>query len=107
MDARAVGGLDRVPGPVDVAESGPAQRGDRRALDRLGDRLDAGEVAVARSGEPGLDHVDAELGQLNRDLELLPHRQRDAGRLLAVAQRGVEDDHPVAVGRRDAEIGLL
>ena len=42
-------------------------------------------------GKPGLDHVDAEPGELLRDLDLLLRVQRDAGRLLAVAQRRVED----------------
>ena len=57
-------------------------------------------LEVARRGdrEAGLDDVDAEARELVGDLELLGRVQRDAGRLLAVAQRGVEDDDPVGVG---------
>ena len=40
-------------------------------------------------GKPGLDDVDAEARELLGDLELLGGVERDARRLLAVAQRGV------------------
>ena len=62
------------------------------------DRLDRLEVARRRGGEARLDHVDAEVAQRPRDLELLPEVHRRAGRLLAVAQRGVEDDDAVLRG---------
>ena len=48
-------------------------------------------------GKPGLDDVHAQSRELVRDLELLLHVQRDAGRLLAVAQRRVEDVHAIHV----------
>ena len=53
------------------------------------------EVALGRGGEAGLDHVDAELLELARDHELLLDVHRRARRLLAVAQRRVEDLYPV------------
>ena len=53
------------------------------------------EVALARDREAGLDDVDAETGELLGDLELLALVERDARRLLAVAEGRVEDDHPV------------
>ena len=62
------------------------------------DGLDRLEVARRRGGEAGLDHVDAELAERARDLELLLEVHRRAGRLLAVAQRGVEDDDAVLRG---------
>ena len=62
-------------------------------LHRLRDRLDGLEVALARDREPGLDHVDPEARELLGDLELLAHVERDAGRLLAVPQGRVEDQH--------------
>ena len=49
-------------------------------------------------GKPGLDHVDAEPRELLGDLELLAHVERDAGRLLTVAQGGVEDLHVLGHG---------
>src|SRR5436190_1941486 len=71
------------------------QPGDDRALHLTGDRLDRLEVARARDREARLDHVDAQPGQLLRDLELLLGVQRDARRLLAVAQRRVKDLYSV------------
>ena len=62
-----------------------------------GDRLDRLEVAGRGDREAGLDHVDAEPRQLLRDLDLLGRVQRDPGRLLAVAQRRVEDVDAVCV----------
>ena len=61
----------------------------------VGDGLDGLEVALAGDREAGLDDVDAEAGQLLGDLELLALVERDAWRLLAVAQGRVEDDQPV------------
>ena len=56
------------------------------------------EVAVARGRETGLDHIDAQALQLARDAQLFVLGHRRAGRLLAVAQGGVEDDQLVAHG---------
>ena len=66
-------------------------------LDLPGDRLDGLEVAGRGDREPGLDDVDAEARELMGDLELLGRVQRDAGRLLAVAQGRVEDQDAVRV----------
>ena len=92
------GVLDRPPGGVDVGLVGAGQAADHRALDVAGDRLDRLEVAGRGDREAGLDHVDAQPRQLLGDLDLLGGVQRDAGRLLAVAQRGVEDVDAVCVG---------
>ena len=51
-----------------------------------GDRLDRLEVAGRGDREAGLDHVDAEPRELLGDLDLLLGVERDARRLLAVAQ---------------------
>jgi hypothetical protein len=56
------------------------------------DRL---EVALRGDREPGLDHVDAHGLQDLGDAELLVDGHRAAGRLLPVAQGGVEDDDAV------------
>ena len=60
----------------------------RRSPDRL-------EVARGGDREAGLDHVDTEPRQLVGDLELLLRVERDPRRLLAVAQRRVEDQYSV------------
>ena len=69
-----------------------------RALDLARDRLDGLEVAGRGDREAGLDHVDAEARELLGDLDLLLRVQRDARRLLAVAQRRVEDVDAVLLG---------
>ena len=81
----------RLPRPVDVLEARPGEPGDDRSANGLRDRLDRLEVTVARDREAGLDHVDAEAGELLRDLELLADVEGDPRRLLTVSQRGVED----------------
>ena len=74
------------------ARARPAMTGPSTSAAMPADRL---EVTRRGDREARFDDVDPEPRELVRDLELLPHVQRDAGRLLAVAQRGVEDDDPV------------
>ncbi len=69
----------------------PRQAQHHRRADRVGDAGDGLGIAERGGGEAGLDHIDAELLQLARDDDLLLHVHRRAGRLLAVAQRRVED----------------
>ena len=88
----------RLPGAVDVAGVGAGEAGDDGALDLAGDRLDGLEVARRGDREAGLDDVDAQPRELVGDLELLGRVERDARRLLAVAQRRVEDQDSVRVG---------
>src|SRR5205823_9515814 len=52
-------------------------------------------VAIGRRGETGFDHVDAQALELLRDAHLLFVGHRRAGALLAVAQRGVENDQMI------------
>ena len=68
-------------GPVHVA---------RDCMDRL-------PVAARGNGEAGLDDIDAELSQCLRDPQLLRQRHAAAGRLLAIAQRRVEDQDPIGI----------
>ena len=64
-----------------------------RRAHRLGHGAGGLEVALAGDGEPGLDDVDPEAGELLGDLHLLADVEADPGGLLAVAEGGVEDDH--------------
>ena len=57
------------------------------------------EVALGGDREAGLDDVDAHLVEERGDLQLLLERHGGAGRLLAVAERGVEDQDAVLRGR--------
>ena len=90
VDTRPGGIADRPPGGVDVGLVGAGEAADHRALDLAGDLLDRLEVAGRGDREAGLDHVDAEAGELLGDLHLLGGVQGYPGRLLAVPQGGVE-----------------
>jgi hypothetical protein len=95
VDARPRRLLDRLPGGVDVLLGRPRQPLDHRparAADLARDRPHRLEVVGRRGREAGLDPVDAEPRQPVRDLQLLVRGQRRARRLLAVAERGVEDE---------------
>jgi hypothetical protein len=93
VDARPGRALERLARPVDVLVLRAAEGGDRRAaahgLGHLANRL---EVVVGGDRKAGLDHVDAELGQLFGEGDLLGDVHREPGRLLAVAQSGIEND---------------
>ena len=97
VDPRSLRVAYGVGSTLDVVGVDAGEAGDDRALDLAGDRLDGLEVAGRGDREAGLDDVDAEARELVRDLELLARVERDARRLLAVAQRRVEDDDPVGV----------
>ena len=75
-----------------------ARPGDDRSLDGARDRLHGLEVTRRGDRKARLDHVDAQPRKLLRDLQLLLRVQRDAGRLLAVTQRRVEDQNSVVGG---------
>src|SRR5450432_4782357 len=96
MDARAAG-LALLEGPGGALDVGRHAAGQRRDLDvHLGTHGAHGlEVALGRDGEPGLEDVHAEVAELVRHAQLLGHGHAATGRLLAVAQRGVEDEDAV------------
>jgi hypothetical protein len=96
VDARAGRELDRRAGPVDVLGRRPGQSRDGAVLDPLGDLADRLEVALGGDREAGFDHVDAHLLEDVGDLQLLLQVHGAAGRLLAVAHGGVEDDDALA-----------
>ena len=91
VEMRALGDADRLHGPLRVAVLAAGERGDGDALRLLGDPADRLEVAGRGGREAGLDDVHLEARELPGDLELLGDGEAGAGRLLAVAQGGVED----------------
>src|SRR4029077_9853503 len=91
VEARAVCVGDGFGRRLEVAGVGAGQRRDRRAGDRLRDRADALEVSGGGAREARLDDGPAETLELGGDLRLLAGLKRDARRLLAVTEGGIED----------------
>ena len=104
VDHRVAGALERLAAGLDVLRPAAAERRDLGALHRVGDRLDRLEIPGGGDREAALDDVDAELFELERHAHLLGRVHAAARRLLAVAQRRVEDRDPVA--HRTAPTGL-
>ncbi len=100
VDATALGLPDRLGAAVDVGHAGAGQAADDALGDDAGDGADGLEVAVGGDRKARLDHVDAHFLEDLGEFQLLVMRHRGAGRLLAVAHGGVEDDDAVALGAR-------
>ncbi len=97
MDARALGRLKGAGGGVEVAFQAARQRAQGDALD-LGSHGAHGFLVAGRGGgETRLDDVDAQLFQGVGHLQLVLDAQRKAGRLLAVTQRGIENENSIRV----------
>ena len=106
VDAGAVGELQGAGGHLDVFGLGAGQRGDARLANGLGDGGDGREVALRGHGEAGLDDIHAQIFQGMGHGQLFLRRHAAAGRLFAVAQRGVEEDN--AIGRHEpASWGMI
>src|SRR5665213_1183189 len=96
---------------VDVIEAGfpIASNGDfeavRKVADDLGDLAHRLEIAVGGDRKAGLDDIDPHLLKNLGEFELLLQGHRGAGRLLAVAHGGVEDDHAVGGARSAGMVG--
>ena len=97
VDARGPGVFHRLPAAVDILEVGARQPADRGLLRQFGDLGDGGEIAVGRDGKSRLDDVDAHVVEQRGDLQLFLVAHGRAGRLLAVAQRRVEDQDAIGV----------
>ena len=91
VDARGIAVAQGFPGAIDVFVVAAGQPADDRAVNVLGDLADRFEVARRGDRETGLDDVDAQVDQGLGDLQLLGQVHARAGRLLAVAERGVEN----------------
>src|SRR5581483_5795248 len=88
----ALEGLGRA---LDVPGGHAGERRDHGPANARRDLAHRLELTLARDGKARLQYVDAETGQLLRDLHLLGLRERDAGGLLAVAERRVEDAYSI------------
>ena len=99
MDARALGVAHGVPRRASMSwllvRARPQMTGP---FDLARDRLDGLEVAGRGDREAGLDDVDAEARRAAGRSRAFPRMfMRDAGRLLAVAQRRVEDQDAIGL----------
>ena len=97
MDAPALGMLHGLAGAVDVGGVARARPATIAFCTRSAIARDGLEVALGGDREAGLDDVDAHAVEALGDLQLLVERHGGAGGLLAVAQRGVEDEDAVGV----------
>src|SRR5581483_4206785 len=95
VDAPALGALEGLGRALDVAGGHAGERRDHGPAHARRDLANRLELALARDGKARLQHVDAETGELLRDLDLLGLREGDAGGLLAVAERRIEDAYYV------------
>ena len=79
------------PGAIDVGRNGAGQARDDRPPHGAGDGAHRLEIAVGGDREPGLDDVDAQPIELQREMQFFRGRHAEAWGLLAIAERGVED----------------
>ena len=86
------GGIfDGAPGAVDVRFIGPAQSCDFGCLEFAGNLRDRIEIAFRCRRKAGFDDIHTQLFQLDGQSQLLRRVHTCTGRLLAVAQRRVEN----------------
>ena len=92
VDARALGGLQRLGRAVDVLVDGAREANHHGVVaGKAADLLHRAEVARGGDGEARLDDVHVQAQQLLGDDELLLGIHGRAGRLLAVTQGGIKD----------------
>ena len=92
VDAAACGGFEGLAGGVDVARSAARQRRDHGPSYLCRDPAHRFGVVLGGDREAGLHDVHAQGVELTSQLDLLLDAHREAWRLLAVAEGGVEDD---------------
>ena len=85
--------LDRPGRLLEVGAMAARQARNDRPPDLHGDAAHRLRVGGRGDRETGLDDVDTQGIELTGELELLRRAQREPRRLLAVAQRGVEDPY--------------
>ncbi len=97
VDARATRLAQGLGAAVDVFFRGAREAGDGAVFHAPRDLKDAFEIARAGDRKARLDDVDAQRVEQIGDLQFFLQRHGGAGRLLAVAQRGVENNDAVGV----------
>ena len=95
VDARRRGAAQRLARRLDVLGHCAGQRADARVAHRARDTAHGLQLGARAHRKARLDDVDARRSEALGDLELVARAEGDARRLLAVAQRGVEDQDPI------------
>src|SRR5580658_10400810 len=98
VQAGGRGGLQSFNRCADIVLLCAGECGDGNGAYLAGDHADGFEVATGRDGEAGFDDIDAQNRQLAGEADLFRGVHGKAGRLLAVAKRGVKDAYYVAHG---------
>ena len=106
VDARPLGHLDGIPRHGNVFFVGSRETADYRhvailvhlATDRVGNLLHGIEIVRRRDGKAGLNDVDAELGQVAGNFELLRRGEGGSRTLFAVPEGRVEYSHVIGIG---------
>jgi hypothetical protein len=105
VDARLGSILKRLPSLFDILAIATCEARDDRALHFLRNPVDGLPIAARGDREPRFDDVDAQLRQRLRNSQLLGLRHAAPRRLFAVAQRRIEDQYAIRVGRRHRDLG--
>ena len=96
MDAPLFTGRQQsVAGGLDILRDAAGQTADDGPLHLGGDRVDSLKVPVADHGEPRLEDIHFESGELAGYLQLLTQVHGGTGTLFAVAQGRVKDEDSV------------
>jgi len=98
VDARPDGLPDRLPGAVDVRPGGAGEGGDLGLLQPARDLGDGLEVAFGSRWKTGLEHVDPQLFELERNSQLFRGVHARPRALLAIPECRVENDDAVGHG---------
>ena len=86
------GVLERFPGAINVVFATTSQpANDRAVAEFAGNFLHGLKITRRCDGKTGLNHIDAQLDQRFGNVELLGRVHATAGRLLAIAQCGIEN----------------
>ena len=109
VDAALLGVTHGFAGAIDIGADGTSQASDAGALDMLGDGDHGLEVTHRSNRETGFDNIDAHFVQRVCNLQLFFQRHGGAGRLLAIAQGGVENEDAffIGIGRRSRHFRLF
>ncbi|MEI9929555.1 MAG: hypothetical protein WDM89_03030 [Rhizomicrobium sp.] len=97
VQTATAGGFQRAGGRVNVCDGSAGEATDYRPIDLLRHGADGLFITGRGGGEAGLDDVDAHVAQRRCDAQFFGNTHAEARRLLAIAQRGVEDQNAVVI----------
>ena len=83
----------RFPSTIDVVFVASREAANRRAANRVRNLAHRLEIARRSDRKASFDHIHAQIHERLRDFQLLFEVHAAAGRLLAVAERGIENNN--------------